>query len=185
VTAWTNDEFTRIGDAEELQVASLRRDGTLGSPRTIWVVPYGDDLYVRSVNGSTAVWFRGTQVRHEGHIRAGASTPMSPSQTLTTPSTTRSMLPTGPSITGTQRASPTPSPAPVLVPRRPGSGRRLALGPLPQGLRGDGTGVCRAPAARRPLRHVAVGNQRKLDAAEQLAELAEKAGMTRQPLIFG
>ena len=71
MTAWTNDEFTRIGDAEELQVASLRRDGTLGSPRTIWVVPYGDDLYVRSVNGSTAVWFRGTQVRHEGHIRAG------------------------------------------------------------------------------------------------------------------
>ena len=71
MTAWTNDEFTRIGDAEELQVASLRRDGTLGSPRTIWVVPYGGDLYVRSVNGSTAVWFRGTQVRHEGHIRAG------------------------------------------------------------------------------------------------------------------
>jgi len=35
------------------------------------VVPYGDDLYVRSVNGPTAAWYRGTQVRHEGHIRAG------------------------------------------------------------------------------------------------------------------
>ena len=31
----------------------------------------GDDLYVRSVNGRTSAWFRGTQVRHEGHIRAG------------------------------------------------------------------------------------------------------------------
>jgi hypothetical protein len=71
VTAWTSDELTRIGNAEELQVASLRRDGTLGSPRTIWVVPYGDDLYVRSVNGPTAAWFRGAQVRHEGHVRAG------------------------------------------------------------------------------------------------------------------
>jgi hypothetical protein len=30
-----------------------------------------DDLYVRSVNGRTSAWFRGTQVRHEGHIRAG------------------------------------------------------------------------------------------------------------------
>ena len=71
MTVWTNDELTRIGAAEELQVASLRRDGALGSPRTIWVVPYGGDLYVRSVNGPTAAWFRGTQVRHEGHIRAG------------------------------------------------------------------------------------------------------------------
>ena len=68
---WTNDELTRVGAAEELQIASLRRDGMLGSPRTIWVVPYGDDLYVRSVNGPAAAWFRGTRVRHEGHIRAG------------------------------------------------------------------------------------------------------------------
>jgi hypothetical protein len=43
----------------------------VSSPRTIWVVPYGDDLYVRSVNGPAAAWFRGTQVRHEGHISAG------------------------------------------------------------------------------------------------------------------
>jgi len=71
VNAWTSDELTRIGTAEELQIASLRPDGTLGGPRTIWVVPYGDDLYVRSVNGPTAAWYRGTQVRHEGHIRAG------------------------------------------------------------------------------------------------------------------
>jgi hypothetical protein len=38
---------------------------------TIWVVRLGDDLYVRSVNGRTGAWFRGTQVRHEGRIRAG------------------------------------------------------------------------------------------------------------------
>ena len=71
MTMWTNDELIKVGMAEELQIASLRRDGTLGSPRTIWVVPYGDDLYVRSVNGPAAAWFRGTRVRHVGHIRAG------------------------------------------------------------------------------------------------------------------
>ena len=71
MTMWTNDELSKVGTAEELQIASLRRDGTLGSPRTIWVVPYGDDLYVRSVNGPAAAWFRGTRVGHEGHIRAG------------------------------------------------------------------------------------------------------------------
>jgi hypothetical protein len=71
MTTWTNDELTRIGAAEELQIASLRRDGTLTNLVTIWVVRLGDDLYVRSVNGRTAAWFRGTQARHEGRIRAG------------------------------------------------------------------------------------------------------------------
>lgn len=71
MTSWTKDEITKIGAAEELQIASRRRDGTLRKPVIIWVVRYGDDLYVRSVNGRTASWFRGTQVRYEGHIRAG------------------------------------------------------------------------------------------------------------------
>jgi hypothetical protein len=71
MTTWTSDELTRIGTAEELQIASLRRDGTLRNPVTIWVVRLGDELYVRSVNGRTAAWFRGTQARGEGRIRAG------------------------------------------------------------------------------------------------------------------
>ena len=71
MTAWTSDELNRIGRAEELQIASLRSDGTLRNLVTIWVVRVGDDLYVRSVNGRTSAWFRGVQTRHEGHIRAG------------------------------------------------------------------------------------------------------------------
>ena len=71
MSTWTNDELDRIGGADELEIASLRRDGTLRNPVTIWVVRYGDDLYVRSVNGRGSSWFRGVQVRHEGHIRAG------------------------------------------------------------------------------------------------------------------
>jgi hypothetical protein len=71
VTAWTSDELTTIGTAEELQIASRRQDGSLRKPVTIWVVRHGDDLYVRSVNGRTSTWFRGVQDRHEGHIQAG------------------------------------------------------------------------------------------------------------------
>src|SRR5437667_7813890 len=71
MTAWTRDELSKIGSAEELEIASLRLDGTLRAPVTIWVVRHGDDLYVRSVNGRTGAWFRGTQVRHEGRIWAG------------------------------------------------------------------------------------------------------------------
>jgi hypothetical protein len=68
--AWTSEELTRIGTATELQIASRRRDGTLGKPRTIWVVRVGDDLYVRSMHGRTGGWFPGTQVRREGHVQA-------------------------------------------------------------------------------------------------------------------
>ena len=68
---WTSDELNRIGNAEELQIASLRRDGTLRKPVTIWVVRVGDDLYVRAYKGRTGPWFRGVQTHHAGQIRAG------------------------------------------------------------------------------------------------------------------
>ncbi len=71
MTRWTSEELNKIGTAEELQIASIRRDDTLRKPVTIWVVRLGDDLYVRSVNGRNGTWFRGTQVRHEGRIQAG------------------------------------------------------------------------------------------------------------------
>jgi hypothetical protein len=71
MTTWTSEELNKIGTADELQIASLRGDGTLRNPVTIWVVRIGNDLYARSVNGRTSGWFRGTQTRHEGHIRAG------------------------------------------------------------------------------------------------------------------
>jgi hypothetical protein len=71
LTIWTKDELTKIGMAEELRIASLRADGTLRNPTTIWVVRIDDDLYVRSVNGRTSDWFRGVQTRLQGHIRAG------------------------------------------------------------------------------------------------------------------
>jgi hypothetical protein len=68
---WTSDELNRIGKAEELQITSLRSDGTLRKLVIIWVVRIGADLYVRSVNGRSSAWFRGTQVLLKGHIRAG------------------------------------------------------------------------------------------------------------------
>jgi hypothetical protein len=68
---WTSDELNKIGEAEELRIASLRSDGTQRKPVIIWVVRLGEDLYVRSVNGRNGAWFRGTQVRYVGHVQAG------------------------------------------------------------------------------------------------------------------
>jgi len=71
MSTWTRDELDKIGTAEELEIASLRQDGTLTKPVTIWVVRDSDGIYVRSVNGCSAAWFRGTQVRREGRIETG------------------------------------------------------------------------------------------------------------------
>ena len=68
---WTNDEVTAIGDTEEVRIASVRSDGTLRKPVIVWLVREGGDLYVRSVNGREASWFRGVQDRHEGRLWAG------------------------------------------------------------------------------------------------------------------
>jgi hypothetical protein len=71
MTMWTSDELSRIGAAGELELASVRRDGTLRNPVTMWVVRHRDDLYVRSVNGRGSSWFRGAQTVHAAHVEAG------------------------------------------------------------------------------------------------------------------
>ena len=72
MSAWSEAELADIGSATELLIAPERRDGTLQSSRIVWVVRYGNDVYVRSVNGPGGAWFRGLQARHAGHVSAGA-----------------------------------------------------------------------------------------------------------------
>jgi hypothetical protein len=71
MSGWTPEELARIGQADELDLSSQRRDGSLRDPVTMWVVRDGDDLYVRSIHGQAGAWFRGTQTRRQGRIRSG------------------------------------------------------------------------------------------------------------------
>ena len=70
-TTWTSEELSRIGDAEELRIASTRTDGTLRPFVIIWVVRVGDDLYVRSAYGSDNPWFVRAKASGTGRITAG------------------------------------------------------------------------------------------------------------------
>jgi len=71
MTTWTSEELTRIGNAEELRVSSLRADGTLRPYVTIWVVGSGQDLYIRSAYGPDNPWFRRARASGAGRVRAG------------------------------------------------------------------------------------------------------------------
>ena len=71
MATWTDDELLRIGDADELHLASARADGSLRPPVTMWVVGVGDDLYVRSAYGSDNPWYRRAKASGRGRVRAG------------------------------------------------------------------------------------------------------------------
>jgi len=70
VTIWPQDELKRIGDAEEVQLASRRPDGSLRPYVTMWVARAGDSLYVRSAYGPDNPWYRRATASGSGRIRA-------------------------------------------------------------------------------------------------------------------
>jgi hypothetical protein len=71
MTAWTDEELGRIGEAQELQLTSERPDGTLRPYVTMWVVRVEEQLYVRSAHGADNPWFRRAKASGVGRIRAG------------------------------------------------------------------------------------------------------------------
>jgi hypothetical protein len=71
MTTWTGDELDRVGTADELQLASVRRDGSLRPYVTMWVVRVGSDLYVRSAYGPGNPWYRRARASGSRRIRAG------------------------------------------------------------------------------------------------------------------
>jgi hypothetical protein len=71
--AWSASELDRIGQAEELQLASRRQDGTLRPYVTMWAVRAGDELYVRSAYGPNNPWYRRATASGTGRIRAGGA----------------------------------------------------------------------------------------------------------------
>ena len=68
---WDARDLAQIDRHDEVHIASLRPDGTLTSSRIIWAVSLDGRVYVRSVNGPTAAWYRSTRHRHEGQLTAG------------------------------------------------------------------------------------------------------------------
>lgn len=74
MTAWTSDDLAALDRVAEVDIATRRADGTLRSPRIVWLVRHDDGLYVRSVNGTGAAWYRGVQTAHSGSLTAGTLT---------------------------------------------------------------------------------------------------------------
>ena len=68
---WASTELDTIGGADELEIASLRSDGSLRPYVIIWVVRADDQIYVRSARGPDNGWYRRAKASGAGRIRAG------------------------------------------------------------------------------------------------------------------
>jgi hypothetical protein len=68
---WNPTELATIAGEREIEISSLREDGSLTKPVTIWAVRVGEELYVRSVRGDAGGWYKAAERRHEGRIEAG------------------------------------------------------------------------------------------------------------------
>ena len=71
MSTWTERELESIGDAQELELASRRADGSLRSFTTMWVVRVGGDVYVRSAGGADRPWYQHARNSGAGRVRAG------------------------------------------------------------------------------------------------------------------
>ena len=70
MTDWTAQAVRELESTQEVHLATRRKDGSLRSPRIIWVVTSGDRVFIRSSNGRDAAWFRAAIATGAGQIRA-------------------------------------------------------------------------------------------------------------------
>ncbi len=74
MSPWKPEELAILAKPDEIEIATRRRDGSLRGLVTIWIVRHGSELYIRSVGGANASWYRGAQIRHQAQIAAGGLT---------------------------------------------------------------------------------------------------------------
>lgn len=73
MSAWTASTLAVFATVEEVRIVTQRQDGSLRRPRIIWVVALSDRLFIRSVNGRDADWFRWAIATGTGQLEASGT----------------------------------------------------------------------------------------------------------------
>lgn len=75
MSAWTPEELRTISEAEEIELAPLAHDGTPRKGVIMWVVTNGTDVFVRSVRGTSARWYRDVTQTGRAHLTLPSTSP--------------------------------------------------------------------------------------------------------------
>ncbi|MBY2968045.1 DUF2255 family protein [Rhizobium leguminosarum] len=72
---WSDDELSKIDQADDLKIAPFRDDGaTYGTPTWIWEVVVDGSLYVRGYHGQKSRWYQAAVQQKAGRIIAAGMT---------------------------------------------------------------------------------------------------------------
>lgn len=71
---WTAEELAAITAAEEVEVTPADADGAPQQSVVMWAVTVGNDVFVRSVRGRRARWWRRATATARGTFTAGSVT---------------------------------------------------------------------------------------------------------------
>ncbi|WP_027684761.1 DUF2255 family protein [Rhizobium leguminosarum] len=72
---WSDDELSKIDQADDLKIAPFREDGaTYGTPTWIWEVVVDGSLYVRGYHGQKSRWYQAAVHQKGGRIIAAGMT---------------------------------------------------------------------------------------------------------------
>lgn len=67
---WSTQDLHAFASTEEVQLTTRRANGTLRSPRIIWVVTSAERVFIRSTNGPGAAWYRAATATGAGQLTA-------------------------------------------------------------------------------------------------------------------
>ena len=70
---WIPEDFRRVADTLEIDIATIGRDGALRPYTPIWIVSDGAELYIRSYRGAAGAWYRNALREPRARIRAGGT----------------------------------------------------------------------------------------------------------------
>ncbi|RFB88647.1 hypothetical protein B5K11_24525 [Rhizobium leguminosarum bv. trifolii] len=72
---WSQDELSKIDQADDLKIAPFREDGAAyGTPTWIWAVVVDGYLYVRGYHGQKSRWYQAAVRQRAGRIIAAGIT---------------------------------------------------------------------------------------------------------------
>ncbi|MGO7957262.1 DUF2255 family protein [Rhizobium leguminosarum] len=72
---WSDDELSKIDQANDLKIAPFKDDGaTYGTPTWIWEVVVDGSLYVRGYHGQKSRWYQAAIHQKAGRIIAAGMT---------------------------------------------------------------------------------------------------------------
>jgi hypothetical protein len=74
MAAWSGQELSSIGRADEIRVAGRRKDGSLRTLAPVWHVIVDGAPSIRSMYGTEGQWYRGIARHFEGAVEWGGTT---------------------------------------------------------------------------------------------------------------